>query len=139
MNRRKYLRTAVVFSIPLISGCTSNLPFGSSGRANLGDITAINFDTKQHTLHVIVEEEDQLVHWSSYHLEPTEQEGYTASLKNTWGGNDVRETLYARRDRKSSWEKTDLSNLPEGATFDFDIGIQENGEITFAMSPVNKS
>lgn len=37
------------------------------------------------------------------------------------------------------WKKTTLSNLPEGATFDFDIGIQTDKEITFSMSPVNET
>src|SRR5699024_7500495 len=139
MNRRKYLGGLIALSAPLVSGCTSDFSFISSGRAKLGDINILNYDDEPHTLHILVEESNELVHWSSHHLEPADHKGNFASLENTWGGNDRRDTLYARRDQRSSWKKTDLSNLPEGETFDFDVGIQDDGEITFAMSPVQNN
>jgi hypothetical protein len=139
MKRRKYLRSAVALFIPLVSGCTSSLPFSTSGKAKLGDVKVINYHSKPHTLHILVKENSKIAHWSSHRLKPLDGEGTVVSLENTWGDNGRQDTLYARRDNKNSWKKTDLSNLPEGATFDIDVGIQRDKEITFSMSPVNKN
>jgi hypothetical protein len=117
----------------------SSLPFTDSGSATLGDVNAINYHSKPHTLHVLVEESSEVVHWSSHHLNPVEGKGTLATLENTWGNNDQQDTLYARRNNETNWKQTDLSNFSEEATFDIDIGIQEDKDITFSMSPVHNT
>ncbi len=132
MNRRKYLgKTIAGLSALVLSGCLSNIPIGAYGAAELGDIIVINYDYKPHNIHVLVKRGDELVHWSSHHLKA---ENY-ARLKNTWGDGDVRYTVFMRRDAKNNWKKTDLSHLPDGTTFDLDIGVQTDGRITVAWSP----
>jgi hypothetical protein len=138
MDRREYLETATIGFFTLFSsGCLSNLPIGSSEAGELGDIIVLNYDSKPHTIHILVKRQDELVHWSSHRLGAEEQELNYERLNNSWGTGNVRYTVYIRRDAKNVWKKTDLSNLPSGTAFDLDISVQMDKEISIAYSPVS--
>lgn len=85
-TRRGVLAAVGAAGAGSIAGCAgsdASTPPGS--QAVLAYVRIANYDDTSHTVHVLVERADEIVHWSSHALEAGDGSPVTRRLEGPWG------------------------------------------------------
>lgn len=141
MNRRECIIVGLTGLCAVFgSGCLSNVSLGSSDLASIKNIEIVNLDRNQHAVHILVNSGNNLTHWSTYHLEPRKNKVYdNIQINNTWENKDGPFEVYARLDRRNTWEKINLSKYPNKNCYKIMVVINKNGQLSIAESPSDKN
>lgn len=86
-----------------LSGCASQSEAGTATAATeavLSYVRVANYDDTRHTVHVLVEQADEIVHWSSHTLAASDGEPVTRRLDGPWGESGPY-TIHTRLDDAS--------------------------------------
>ncbi|MFB6193720.1 MAG: hypothetical protein ABEI75_01525 [Halobaculum sp.] len=87
-TRRGVLTAVGVGGVGALAGCVGGSGAGTatpSSDAVLAYVRVANYDDASHTVHVLVERADEIVHWSSHDLPAGDGEPVTRRLSGPWG------------------------------------------------------
>lgn len=134
MNRREFIAATGTVCIGCGgTGCMSTIT-SDENRIRLLGVTVSNVDTKPHTFHVLVREDDEIVHWSTHRIESSSDTEYgSTEVKKTWSDEAARFEVSGRVDRSSTWKTTDFDGQDKCAAAKFQV--ERNGEFQL-MGPL---
>lgn len=130
LTRRRLLAVGGVTAAAAVAGCSSS---SASEDENdpadgtvLGDVSVENLHADEHTIDVIVEFDEEIVHWSTHHLDANDS---GADLEREWPSDpgDVRLTVRLDEDEvthvtPARWNDPSCLNLT--------ILLDRSGELT---------
>lgn len=117
ISRRKTLQIVGAALATSLVGCTSIV--GQSG-ATLQVIRVVNEREEPHTVHLIVEHDDEIAYWTALDLPAatTREDGVEevngTAIENEWPDEPGRIVIHARLDDQSSWNTLALHEQGSG-------------------------
>lgn len=138
VSRRGLLRLVGPAGSVGIAGCGA---IRSLRGARIEQVRVVNKDTDQHTVHVLIEYNGDLVQWTSVDVPPAEGETspkrvHSMALDKAWPDEAGHFVVYARLDEQSDWQYADSTDS-DFDCLEYEIGVPpgKNIEPYFADFP----
>lgn len=106
LSRRRLL-AGVAAGVTALAGCggTNAQNRQANGAANLGYVRVTNRHDAAHTVHVLVERDDEVVFWSSYDLPAADDGASPTPVEGPWTeAVDAAYTMHFRVDERDEWK-----------------------------------
>ena len=149
VSRRKILAASAATATAL-AGCADSGGGGGGGGGEqplLMEIRLTNATDQAHTVHVVVERDGNMVHWSTHDLGPQgsgEGDGggqggnggqppERTAVERTWSDDRGDYVIHARLDDRNDWQTVDLSELGDGDGGCWGIELEATGDGDFSV------
>jgi hypothetical protein len=125
VSRRRLLAGVGAASVAALAGCSTA---AGSSTSRLAYVRVANWHRADHTVHVLVERDGDLVHWSSHDLAARDGEITTQPLDQTWADEQAEFVVRVRLDDQRRWKVFDLAGR-EGDCYGVEARVNEQGRI----------
>lgn len=134
MRRRRLLALGATGVVGALAGCSnpskqqSTQSTDKGRQSRLGYIRVANWHAQPHTLHVLVERDDDPVHWSSHEMGAGNETVQTELLEHSWATDSGRFVVYVRIDNRGSWKRFDLTEQ-QGECYGVEARVNRDGDL----------
>lgn len=125
VSRRRLLAGAATLGVGALAGCSTA---AGSSTSRLAYVRVANWHAEPHTVHVLVERDGDLVHWSSHDLAARKGDITTQPLEQTWASGEAEFVVRVRIDDRRTWKAFDLSGR-EGDCYGVEARVNEQGSL----------
>ena len=125
VSRRRLLAGLGTLGVGALAGCSTATGQSTS---RLAYVRVANWHTAAHTVHVLVERDGSLVHWSSHDLPGRDSEITTRPLDQTWVDEQSEFVVRVRIDDQNTWKVFDLAGR-EGDCYGVEARVDEQGSV----------
>ena len=125
VSRRRALAGLATLGVGALAGCSTA---AGSSTSRLAYVRVANWHAEPHTVHVLVERDGDLVHWSSHDLAARTDEITTQPLDQTWADEEAAFSIRVRIDDRTTWKVFDLASR-EGDCYGVEARVNEQGSI----------
>jgi hypothetical protein len=125
VSRRRLLAGVGTLGLSALAGCGSA---AGSSTSRLAYVRVANWHAEPHTVHVLVERDGELVHWSSHDLAARDGQITTQPLDRTWADAEAEFVVRVRLDDGTTWKVFDLASR-EGDCYGVEARVDEQGSI----------
>jgi hypothetical protein len=125
VSRRRLLAGVSVLGMGALAGCSSA---AGSSTSRLAYVRVANWHADAHTVHVIVERDGDIVHWSSHDLAARDGEITTQPLDRTWADEQAEFVVRVRIDDRNTWKVFDLAGR-EGDCYGVEARVNDQGSL----------
>jgi hypothetical protein len=125
VSRRRLLAGLGTLGVGALAGCSTA---AGSSTSRLAYVRVANWHPDAHTVHVLVERDGELVHWSSHDLPGRENEIPTRPITRTWADEQSEFVVRVRVDDQRTWKVFDLAGR-EGDCYGVEARVNEQGSV----------
>jgi hypothetical protein len=125
VSRRGLLAGVGTLGVAALAGCGSA---AGSSTSRLAYVRVANWHAEPHTVHVLVERDGDLVHWSSHDLAARDDEITTQPIDQTWADGQAEFVVRVRIDDRPTWKVFDLAGR-EGNCYGVEARVDEQGSL----------
>jgi hypothetical protein len=125
VSRRRLLAGVGTLGLGVLAGCGSA---SGSSTSRLAYVRVANWHREAHTVHVLVERDGELVHWSSHDLAARDGDITTQPIDQTWADDQAEFVVRVRVDDGTSWKVFDLTGR-EGDCYGVEARVDEQGSV----------
>jgi hypothetical protein len=125
VSRRRVLAGLGTLGLGALAGCATA---AGSSTSRLVYVRVANWHAEPHTVHVLVERDGDLVHWSSHDLAGRDDEITTQPLDQTWADGEAEFVVRVRIDDRTTWKVFDLAGR-EGDCYGVEARVNEQGSV----------
>ncbi|WP_147299489.1 hypothetical protein [Haloferax sp. Atlit-6N] len=115
--RRKVLQLGGAALTTSLAGCTS---FFEQSSTSLSQVEIFNQRPEQHTAHLLIERNDEIVYWSSFELKQAANQQTDITkvdsrvIKDEWPEGSATFAIHVRLDAQTSWSSLTLDEQDKG-------------------------
>jgi hypothetical protein len=133
VSRRRLLAGVGVAAAGALAGCSTA---AGSSTSRLAYVRVANWHAQPHTVHVLVERDGDLVHWSSHDLSARGDDIVTQPVDRTWADEQAEFVVRVRVDDARQWKVFDVAGR-EGNCYGVEARVDEAGRtgIWYEQSP----
>ena len=125
VSRRRLLAGLGTVGVGALAGCSTA---AGSSTSRLAYVRVANWHADAHTVHVLVERDEELVHWSSHDLAARDGDITTQPIAQTWADEQSEFVVRVRVDDQTTWKVFDLTGR-EGDCYGVEARVNEQGSI----------
>lgn len=125
VSRRRLLGGLGAAGVAALAGCSTA---SGSSTSRLAYVRVANWHESAHTVHVLVERDGDLVHWSSHDLAARDGDITTQPIDQTWADEQAEFVVRVRVDDQRQWKVFDLAGR-EGDCYGVEARVNEQGDI----------
>jgi hypothetical protein len=125
VSRRRLLAGLGTVGVAALAGCSTA---AGSSTSRLAYVRVANWHDSEHTVHVLVERDGDLVHWSSHGLAARDGDITTRPIDQTWADEQSEFVVRVRLDDQRQWKVFDLTGR-EGDCYGVEARVNEQGGI----------
>jgi hypothetical protein len=125
VSRRRLLAAVGTTGVAALAGCSTA---AGSSASRLAYVRVANWHAEPHTVHVLVERDGTLVHWSSHDLAARADGIATQPLDQTWADDEAEFVVRVRIDDRSTWKAFDLAGR-DGDCYGVEARIDDQGRL----------
>jgi hypothetical protein len=125
VSRRRLLAGLGAAGATALAGCSTA---AGSSTSRLAYVRVANWHESAHTVHVLVERDGDLVHWSSHDLAARDGDITTQPIEQTWADERAEFVVRVRVDDQRRWKVFDLARR-EGDCYGVEARVNEQGSI----------
>ena len=128
-TRRRFLTISATCSTGLLSGCSRLLSQSKSSNSQslptLCGCKIKNYHNENHTIHVLIERGDRIMHWSQHDLKPDEIKSIELG---SWHKEPGRYIVSGSFDELTEWGRRDLTQVDTADCLLPSVEIMEGGD-----------
>jgi hypothetical protein len=125
VSRRRLLAGLGTAGVAALAGCSTA---AGSSTSRLAYVRVANWHGQAHTVHVLVERDGDLVHWSSHELAARAGDITTQPIEQTWADEQAEFVVRVRVDDQRQWKVFDLAGR-EGDCYGVEARVNDQGGI----------